>query len=122
MHSLYQQQIMDHYHFPRHKGTLTGAHCVQSSRAHPSCGDQVSMSVCLEAGAIKDAKFDGIGCVVSLAVADMLLATVIGRSVAQAQKISLNELKKMVGIEVGPTRLQCVLLSLDVLNDILRHA
>lgn len=122
MHSLYQQQIMDHYHFPRHKGTLTGAHCVRSSRAHPSCGDRVSMSVCLEDGIIKDAKFDGIGCVVSLAVADMLLATVVGRPIAQAHKITIDEVTRMVGIDVGPTRIKCVKLSLDVLNDILRHA
>jgi nitrogen fixation NifU-like protein len=122
MHSLYQQQIMDHYHFPRHKGVLDGAGCLHSAHANPSCGDKVAVSVCLENGLIRDAKFDGIGCILSLAAADMLLEKIIGKTLPEVKTITVDDIKKMVGIDVGHTRIKCILLPFDALNDILRHA
>ena len=122
MHSLYQQQIMDHYHFPRHKGALQGDAVLHSACANPSCGDQVKLSVCIQNGVVADAKFDGVGCILSLAAADMLLEKIIGKPLEEIKTISVDDIKKMVGIEVGHTRIKCILLPLDALNDILRHA
>jgi nitrogen fixation protein NifU and related proteins len=122
MYSLYQQQIMDHYHFPRHKGVLQGDACLQSSCANPSCGDQVKLSVCIQDGVVADAKFDGVGCILSLASADMLLGKIIGKPLEEVKQIRADDIKKMVGIEVGHTRIKCILLPLDALNDILTHA
>ncbi len=122
MHSLYQQQIMDHYHFPRHKGVLSGAGVLSSACANPSCGDQVKLSVCIKDGVVTDGKFDGVGCILSLAAADMLLGKIIGKSLEEIKQISVDDIKKMVGIEVGHTRIKCILLPLDALNDILHHA
>ncbi len=122
MHSLYQQQIMDHYHFPRHKGALQGDAVLRSASANPSCGDKISLSVCIENGVVVDAKFDGVGCILSLAAADMLLENSIGKSLETVKNISVEDIKKMVGIDVGHTRIKCILLPLDALNDILRHA
>ena len=122
MHSLYQQQIMDHYHFPRHKGALQGDAILHSACANPSCGDQVKLSVSLHDGLVSAAKFDGVGCILSLAAADMLLEKVIGKPFEEIKALSVDDIKKMVGIEVGHTRIKCILLPFDALKDILRHA
>ncbi len=122
MHSIYQQQIMDHYHFPRHKGELKGDGCLATIGANPSCGDQIKLFVCIKNGVALDAKFNGIGCILSLAAADMLLEKIIGKSLQDIRSISVDDIKKMVGIEVGHTRIKCILLPFDALNNILNHA
>ncbi|MBY0109624.1 MAG: iron-sulfur cluster assembly scaffold protein [Candidatus Babeliaceae bacterium] len=122
MHSIYQQQIMDHYHFPRHKGELQADDCLETTGANPSCGDQIKLFVRIKSGFVVDAKFNGIGCILTLAAADMLLEKIIGKSLDNIKTISVDDIKKMVGIEVGHTRIKCILLPFGALNDILTHA
>lgn len=119
MQSLYQQQIMDHYHFPRNKGELDGLGCHKSSISNPSCGDQVTFYLCVEGDIIKQAKFTGIGCILSLAAADMLAGAILDKKVAELADFTENTMKKMVGIEVGYTRIKCILLPLQAVQQLL---
>lgn len=116
MQSLYQQQIMDHYHFPRHKGILHGQDCLSSDKANPSCGDRVTVFVCVRDNEIYSAQFTGEGCILSLAAADMLLALLQGKSVAAAHAVTAETIKKMIGIPIGPTRIKCILLAFEALK------
>lgn len=122
MHSLYQQKIMDHYHFPRHKGILQGDTVYHSSGANPSCGDHVKLFVNIYNGVVIDAKFDAVGCILSLAAADMLLEKIIDKPLEQVKLLTLEDIKIMVGIQVGHTRIKCILLPFEALKDILNHA
>jgi len=116
MHSLYQQQIMDHYHFPRHKGILEGEGCVCSQQGNPSCGDQITVYLHVKDDKVHDAKFTGTGCILSLAAADMLIEHIQGASIEDLKKITPDSIKKMIGIEVGPTRIKCILLPLQAVQ------
>ena len=68
------------------------------------------------------AKFEGAGCMLSLATTDMLLRRVSGKQVREGAQLTADEVKKMVGMDVGPTRIKCVLLSLEALHEALRNA
>ncbi len=113
MQTLYQQNIMDRYHFPRHKRKISCDGCQTSKQANPACGDQVELTLRIENGRISEAAFTGTGCILSLAAADMLIDRLLGQPVEILRTISVDDIKQMIGIPVGPTRIKCILLPLQ---------
>jgi len=65
---LYRQVIMDHYKTPRNKGALE-QDSVNIEMNNPTCGDRIQLTLQVEDGIVKDAKFDGEGCSISKASA-----------------------------------------------------
>jgi len=106
---------MDHYKSPRNKKDVENPNFT-SGKNNPSCGDVVNMSGVIEDGKIVDIGFDGSGCVISMAAASMLTEKCKGMSVEEVLKITKDDIIKMVGIELGPNRLHCALLSLETLH------
>ena len=58
---MYQEELMDHYHHPRHRGVLAICN-IDSGQYNPSCGDAVTMQANVQNGAITSIAFDGKGC------------------------------------------------------------
>ena len=52
----------------------------------------------------------------SLASADLLVESVIGKSLDDVRAMSKEDILGMLGIELGPVRLKCALLSLKVVK------
>lgn len=116
---IYQERLLEHYQNSPHRGVLEHATC-SSGVYNPSCGDAVSLQVIIQNDIIIQAKFEAKGCVISVAATSLLLDGLVGLSCVDAQKISADDLKKMIGIPLGPTRLRCALLPLDALQNILQ--
>lgn len=114
MDDFYRENILDHYKNPRYKGAL------ESSDYHfedenPLCGDFLHIELAVdEKGIIKDAKFQGQGCAISMASADMLMEAIIGKPLEEIKKLTKQDILDMLGIELSPVRLKCALLSLKV--------
>ena len=54
--TLYRQVIMDHYKKPRNRGVLEdGSHTINMN--NPTCGDRIQLTLKVEDGIVKDAKF-----------------------------------------------------------------
>ena len=51
---------------------------------NPSCGDDIFLELKVEDGVVVDGAFEGDGCAISQASADMMLELVIGRSKEEA--------------------------------------
>ena len=51
---------------------------------NPSCGDDINLQLTVQNGVIEDAAFNGSGCAVSQASADMMCDLVIGRTEEEA--------------------------------------
>ena len=65
---------------------------------------------------MKEAAFDGHGCAISQASADLLLESVVGKSVDEIKALNRQDMLDLIGIELGPVRMKCALLSLKVLK------
>jgi nitrogen fixation NifU-like protein len=65
---------------------------------------------------ITDARFDGHGCAISQASADLLLESIVGKSLSEVKALDKEHILGLLGIELGPVRLKCALLSLKVLK------
>ena len=65
---------------------------------------------------VTEALFDGQGCSISQASADMLVESVIGKSIEEVKQVTKDDVLDNLGLELGPVRLKCALLSLKVLK------
>ncbi len=114
MDDLYREVILDHYKNPGQKGHLDD-HDFEFEDENPLCGDFIHVDIKTdEKGVITDAKFDGHGCAISMASADMLVESLIGKTIEDAKKLTKQDVLDLLGIELSPVRLKCALLSLKV--------
>ncbi len=118
MDDLYQQQILDHFKDPQNFGKIN-RDCKCSEENNPMCGDQIEMSVCIADGQVKDIKFDGQGCAVSMASTSMLTEKVKGMKLEEVKKIGYADIEKMLGIPLSSSRKKCAYLGLQVLVKII---
>lgn len=116
MDDFYKENILDHYRDPRNVGTLANA--THSHEEHnPLCGDIVRIDLHVNDDNIIDkVAFSGKGCAISQASASMLTELLEGKSLEEARQIGKDDILELLGIEIGPVRLKCALLSLKVLK------
>lgn len=116
MDDFYREIIIDRYKNPHHRGSVNPAD-ISFEDDNPLCGDFIRIELQVsDEGIINDAKFDGHGCAISQASADLLLESIHGKSVDEVKKLTKDDILNMLGIELGPVRLKCALLSLKVLK------
>jgi nitrogen fixation NifU-like protein len=116
MDDLYREQIIDRFKNPRSRGTLD-PHDFTYEDDNPLCGDRIRIDVRVDAdNRVTAAAFSGQGCAISQASADLLTESVVGKTLDEVKRISKDDILEMLGIELGPVRLKCALLSLKVLK------
>lgn len=132
---LYRRVIMDHYQNPRNRGTIeNGAVTVELN--NPTCGDRISLQMQVEHDTIKDARFIGEGCSISLASASMMTEAVKGLNVDEAVKLShmfsnmmkgedvdveafpLEDVVALQGVSKFPARIKCATLAWKALEQV----
>lgn len=130
---LYRRVIMDHYQTPRNRGIIDeGAVTVELN--NPSCGDRISLQMRVKDDIIKDARFMGEGCSISLASASMMTEAVKGLSVREALRLShlfsemmqgedvdvdvfpLEDIEALQGVSNFPARIKCATLAWKALE------
>ncbi len=116
MDDLYRDQIIDRYKNPQYRGHLD-PHDIRFEDDNPLCGDHIEVTLRVDGdGRVVEAAFDGRGCAISQASADLLMETVIGKNVEEVKALNKQDVLDLLGIELGPVRLKCALLSLKVLK------
>jgi nitrogen fixation NifU-like protein len=116
MDDLYREQIIDRYKNPHLRGELD-PHDYSYEDDNPLCGDKIRVDLRVdESDIVTEAVFSGVGCAISLASADLLMESILGKTLDEVKGFSKEELLDMLGIELGPVRLKCALLSLKVLK------
>ncbi|MCM3612462.1 SUF system NifU family Fe-S cluster assembly protein [Planococcus sp. MERTA32b] len=124
---LYRSVIMDHYKTPRNKGTIEND-SINIEMNNPTCGDRIHLTLQVEDGIVKDAKFDGEGCSISMASASMMTQAVKGQKVETALGLSktfsdmmlgkeydesedLGDIEALQGVSQFPARIKCATLA-----------
>jgi nitrogen fixation protein NifU and related proteins len=116
MDDMYRELIVERYKNPHYRGTLD-PHDISFEDDNPLCGDHIRIDLRVDAdGLVTEAGFDGHGCAISQASADLLVESVVGKHLDEVKKINKEDLLDMLGLELGPVRLKCALLSLKVLK------
>ncbi len=114
MDDLYREVIIERYKNPQFKTELD-PHDISFEDENPLCGDKLRVDIrANEAGIITEAGYSGHGCAISQASADLLMEFIIGKSLEDVKKLTKQDILDLLGIELGPVRLKCALLSLKV--------
>ena len=133
--SSYQRQalqtILSHAKKPHHQGQ-TNPVDIQERGHNPYCGDTVALTLAIEAGHIKDIKFEGSGCALCLASADLMADAVKGKRIEEALAIvqqfrqmmqgeatfphELRKLNVLQGAAQYPVRVKCATLAWHALK------
>lgn len=116
MDDLYREIIIERYKSPQFRGHLE-PHDIRFEDDNPLCGDHIEVTLRVDKdGRVVEAAFDGKGCAISQASADLLMESVIGKTLDEVKQLDKEYLLDLLGIELGPVRLKCALLSLKVLK------
>jgi len=125
---LYRSVIMDHYKNPSNKGSLE-EDSVTIDMNNSTCGDRIHLTLKVEAGIVKDAKFDGEGCSISMSSASMMTQIIKGKKIEEAleladifskmmlgeefdvDKYDLGDVEALQGVAKFPARIKCATLA-----------
>ena len=116
MDDLSREIIIDRYKNPHYRGEIHD-HDITFEDDNPLCGDHIQVDMKIDdKNIITQAAFSGRGCSISQASADLLMEDIIGKSVDTVKTMTKEDLLDLLGIELGPVRLKCALLSLKVVK------
>ncbi|MDN4608822.1 Fe-S cluster assembly sulfur transfer protein SufU [Sporosarcina highlanderae] len=124
---LYRSVIMDHYKNPRNKGVLEENN-VTIDMNNPTCGDVIHLTLKVEDGIVRDAKFEGEGCSISMASASMMTQIIKNKDIETATKyahifsdmmlgkevddsVDLGDIEALSGVAKFPARIKCATLA-----------
>lgn len=113
---LYQEELLDHYNYPKNRCEKILSLDYIGVGKNPSCGDAVSIGFNLTDNIINKILFSGSGCVISQATASMLTQLCNNKDLNFINNLNKDDILKLIGIELGPNRLRCALLSLEALQ------
>jgi len=119
MDNLYRDFILEHYRNPHNKGVLD-PHDLHFADSNPTCGDEMSMTLRVDADRISDVAFDGRGCAISQASASILTDDLRGMSLDEVRAMDPKTVLEAIGVPIGPARLKCALLAYKVLQGAVR--
>ena len=116
MDDLYREVIIDRYKNPQHRGTLD-PHDIAFEDDNPLCGDHIRIELRVdEDETVTEAVFSGQGCAISPGLRRFTVGRVLGKPLEQVKELTKEDILDLLGIELGPVRLKCALLSLKVLK------
>ena len=101
--SLYQELILDHGKHPRNQGPHPEA-SHEGTAHNPLCGDRVTVRLRTDEAGRVTARFEGRGCLISLASASLLTEAVAGRTTEEALGLS-GDVEALVGPGEAPGEL-----------------
>ena len=111
---MYSEKVMEHFRNPRNVGEIENADGV-GKVGNPVCGDIMELSLEVEDGVIKDAKFRTFGCGAAIATSSMVTELVKGKSIDEALEISNKAVVEALG-GLPPVKMHCSVLAEQALR------
>ena len=111
---MYGEKVMEHFRNPRNVGVIEDADGV-GKVGNPVCGDIMELTIKVEDGIIKDAKFRTFGCGAAIATSSMVTELVKGKTIDEATEISNRAVVEALG-GLPPIKLHCSVLAEQALR------
>jgi len=111
-----KNSLIDIYKHPTNRGVIKDADLTITG-SNESCGDKVTIYLKIENDIVADAKFEGEGCVLSMAGTDLLLKYLKHKKTDEITKMTTTKMLELLRLEgVSPGRVKCVLLPLNTMS------
>lgn len=137
MDNFYNEVLTEHNVRPEFKYDLA-CPTIRLEGVNPNCGDDIWLNLQMENGVIQDASFNGDGCAISQASADIMIGMIQGKTKAEALHLAdlflrmiqgdisdaeleeLEEAAALQDIAHMPARVKCAVLGWHTLQEALK--
>ena len=134
MNNFYNEILTEHNVRPEFKYDLE-CPTIKLEGVNPSCGDDIWLNLVMKDGVIQDASFNGDGCAISQASADIMIGMVLGKTKEEALHLAdlflkmikgtatdaevdeLEEASALQDISHMPARVKCAVLGWRTLRE-----
>ncbi|HUY43612.1 MAG TPA: SUF system NifU family Fe-S cluster assembly protein [Acidimicrobiales bacterium] len=100
---LYREIILDHFRSPRNRGELASPPAHRVEGFNPLCGDEITIDLLVEDGALSDLKLSGHGCSISQASSSLMSVAVKGKALDEVRHAIANFKEMMLRHESALT-------------------
>ena len=112
---MYKEHILELYKSPSNFGILKNPS--HEKTAHNSvCGDEITVQLLVKENRIKDIKFSGSGCVISMVASSMLTDKIKGAGVSEVKKMKPEKVLELLKMKLNPARIKCALLAFEAVK------
>lgn len=111
---MYKKFLLDHYHCPVNFGTLKDYN-FSIELINFACSDKIRFQAQIEHNIFKNIAFQGEGCIISQATASILSEHILNKDFMFIECITKSDMLGLTELDLGPTRLKCIMLSLEAI-------
>ncbi|MCL5101644.1 MAG: iron-sulfur cluster assembly scaffold protein [Candidatus Parvarchaeota archaeon] len=109
-------EFVDLYKNPEHFGKLKEFDISEEDYSS-SCGDRFNVYLKIEKDKIKDASFEGSGCIISTVSVSKVCGYILGKSLTDVKGMGLEDVKKIVGVnQISISRIPCAMIGLETIK------
>ena len=88
--NLKREIILDNYQDPMNRGLVEDDSYIKVNTNSESCIDDLDVMMKIVDGKIEDIRFDGEACAISTSATSIMIRSLLGKSVEEAEKILSN--------------------------------
>ncbi len=111
---MYNQKIMDIFKNPQNVGEVENYNAI-GTVGNETCGDIMQITMRIEDGIIKDAKFKTFGCAAAVVSSSTATSMIIGKTVEEALQLTNKQVIEELG-ELPPQKIHCSVLAEDAIR------
>lgn len=111
---MYSEQVAKHIANPRNVGEVASPSGV-GDVTNEACMDRIRLTIKLDGDRLIDAKVKAEGCPPTIAAASALTELILGRSLAELQLLSRNDVTSALG-RLPSAKMHCAVLAIDALR------
>ena len=135
--SIYRDLLLEHARHPNNSGRLESPD-LRATAFNPLCGDELELTLAVSEDIIQDCKTKVRGCSICQASASMMSDLILTKTLQEAEKISkvfteslskenevisesLDSLRPLIALKKHRSRIKCMKLAWDALEDCARQ-
>ena len=116
---MYSDKVMEHFRNPRNVGAFENPDGV-GEVGNPQCGDVMKIGIMVESDAIKDIRFQTLGCAAAIATSSMVTEMAKGMKLEDAEKLSRDDVADALD-GLPAAKMHCSNLAADALREAIKN-
>ena len=111
---MYNEKVMQAFQNPQNVGEVENFNAI-GTVGNENCGDIMQITMLIEDGIIKDAKFKTFGCAAAVASSSTATAMIIGKTIEEALKIKNSDVIEFLE-GLPPQKIHCSVLAEEAIK------
>lgn len=111
---MYNAKVMEIFKNPQNMGEVENYNAI-GTVGNETCGDIMQITMRIEDGIIKDAKFKTFGCAAAVVSSSTATGMIIGKTIEEALQLTNKQVIEELG-ELPPQKIHCSVLAEDAIR------